>query len=115
MSISNKPKGDNIIEMNCGGQHHRIPTHKITYIESDDRRIAVHTTDNKIVCYHRIRDIELLLGASFYRCHRSYVVNLKYIMEYSNCIICLENGAKIPLSRRKYTEFKKVLSLYNET
>lgn len=113
MSVSNKPRDDNIIEIRSRGQHYRIPVHKILFVESDDRKIVIRTIDNEVTCYHRISDFELMLDASFYRCHRSYIVNLRHIMGYSNYVICLVNGTKVPVSRRKYTELKKVLSLYN--
>lgn len=48
----------------------------------------------------------------FYRSHRTYIVNLKYLREFSKkegFKIILENGMKIPLSRERKEEFLSII------
>ncbi|PCJ64331.1 MAG: hypothetical protein COA58_13335 [Bacteroidetes bacterium] len=60
----------------------------------------------KIVMSKTLKHYEELLGACFIRVHRSFLVNLKYISEYShiNSKILLKNGTQIDVSRRKTNE-----------
>ena len=55
------------------------------------------------------------LGESFVSCHRSYVVNIGYIRSISKTEVTLDNGRKIPLSRRLYDSVNKAfISFYKE-
>ena len=38
------------------------------------------------------------------RCHRSYIVNVKYIKSILKNHVLLEDGVEIPISRGKYKE-----------
>lgn len=46
-----------------------------------------------------ISEAEKLLGGGFIRCHRSYIVGLKYIAAVSGESVTLDDGTKIPVSR----------------
>ena len=47
---------------------------------------------------------QMLPKGNFVRCHRSYLVNIKYIKVVNKDTITLESGIKIPISRGKYEE-----------
>lgn len=51
-----------------------------------------------------IGDVEKMLppDGSFVRCHRSYLVNLAHVYRIEKAEIILDNGDRIPLSRRLY-------------
>ena len=67
--------------------------------------IDIHTNSEKITLRKKISDIEKLLPKnSFVRCHRSYLVNMKYIKLISKEYIILESGLRVPISRGKYKE-----------
>ena len=67
--------------------------------------IDIHTNSDKITLRKKISDIENLLPKrSFIRCHRSYLVNIKYIKTVTKDNVILESGLKIPISRGKYNE-----------
>ena len=44
------------------------------------------------------------LEAGFVRCHKSYLVNLKYIARYTATQFIMMNGKIIPISRSKKNE-----------
>ena len=52
------------------------------------------------------------LGSSFIRCHKSYLVNIKYISERVNQEFLLINGAKIPISKTKLKEVREWFTEY---
>lgn len=56
-----------------------------------------------------IKEIEKILDSKiFYRCHRSFLINLRKVEELSeeHNLLRLENDINIPISRNKIKEFK---------
>ena len=84
----------------------------ILYIESRAKKVEIHTKTDTVVAYGAIGELEKQLAGSFYRCHRGYLVNMAFIMEYWNDSITLNNGETIILSKDKYSEFVKVYMRY---
>ena len=84
----------------------------ILYIESRVKKVEIHTKTDIIEAYAAIGEMEKQLLGSFYRCHRGYLVNMAYIMEYRNDSIILNNGEMVLLSKEKYSEFVKVYMRY---
>lgn len=85
----------------------------IMYIESQLRKIRIHTTYDVIEYYHKLSDIEEeLKNFNFFKCHRSYIVNLNYVRSYDNVFITLKNGEKIYMSKYKLTDFSRAFMYY---
>ena len=84
----------------------------ILYIESRAKKVEIHTKTDIVEAYAAIGELEKQLVGSFYRCHRGYLVNMAFIMEYGNDSITLNNGETIILSKDKYSEFVKVYMRY---
>lgn len=75
--------------------------------------IDIYTTSDKITIRKKISDMEQMLPKeNFIRCHRSYLVNIKYIKVVNKDAITLENGIKIPISRGKYEEVNEAFINY---
>ncbi|MCI8373583.1 MAG: response regulator transcription factor [Lachnospiraceae bacterium] len=79
----------------------------IIYIESQRRKVEIHTIKEKITAYAVMKELEIQLDSRFYRCHRGYLVNMAYIREYQKDSIFLANGEWIYLSKEKYGDFVK--------
>ncbi|MDE6594062.1 MAG: LytTR family DNA-binding domain-containing protein [Oscillospiraceae bacterium] len=86
----------------------------ILYIESHGKKLEIHTVGlrENIVIYGTLENIQSKLGENFYRCHRSYIVNMMYIEEYDNESITLVYGDKVYLTKKKYGEFVKAYMWY---
>ena len=82
----------------------------VLYCEVINRKINLHIADGNIIEYYgKISELEKKLGDEFFKSHRSYLVNLKYISGYNSSEITLANGEKIPLSRSKKDELLSAL------
>lgn len=82
-------------------------------IESQLRKIRIHTTYDVIEYYHKLSDIEEdLKNFNFFKCHRSYIVNLNYVRSYDNVFITLKNGEKIYMPKYKLTDFLRAFMYY---
>ena len=86
----------------------------ILYIESRGKKVEIHTVreTEDIQIYAAMEELEGQLGEGFYRCHRSYIVNMVYIAEYNSDSIFLTNGNKVYLAKKKYGEFVKAYMWY---
>jgi len=90
--------------LNMAGESVRIPMSDILCVEAFGHSVAITTTADRYDAKQSISEIQDLLGDGFIRCHRSYIVGLKYIKRITKIEVILDNGKAIPLSRRSYDE-----------
>lgn len=92
---------------------------EIDYIESVDGSILVHVDGENYDCALTLTELEQrLANFGFFRCHRSYIVNLQKIREIitwtkNSYSLKLHTGkaAVVPLSRTKLQDLKALLNL----
>ncbi len=99
----NEDKGCLVIQTNQWCRSIRLRS--IFYCEVINRIIYIHTAQEVIDFYGKIEELGKQLDTRFYRCHRSYFVNLDFVTAYSNGEIVLENAEHIPVSRLRQKEF----------
>lgn len=90
---------------------HRISISDIEYIEAQGKHIIFSLVGNKTVktseplyAYESI----LVIDDGFFKCHRSYIVNIHYIDSYSHSEIIMRSGYRIPISRSCQKDFDVV-------
>lgn len=90
----------------------RLMFSDILYLEADDYYCKVYTEDRDYLATKTLKKLSAQLPADgpFFRCHRSYVVNLNRITEIGDLCVYLDKR-KVPLSRSKRAE---VLHLVNK-
>ena len=87
----------------------------IIYIESQAREIDIHFDGGMITTHVKISDVEKMLPDSlFFRCHRSYIVNLARIKRLERYDITMNNDEFIPVSQQLYSETKTRYFKYNQ-
>ena len=90
-----------------------IPKDEIVFCEIIDRKIYLNLASGEVVDYYeRIEKLETKLDNRFYRCHRSYLINLKHLKGYKNGTAYMDNGKEIPVSRLRSKEFSSVVLQY---
>lgn len=89
-----------------------IPVEDIYYIESNNRKIIIAVGDEKIECYGKIGGMERELQEGFFRTHRGYLVNMKYVERYSRTEVQMKNGSSLLISKYKYQDFVKAYLAY---
>ena len=90
-----------------------VPIGDIVFCEIIDRKIYLHLVSSEVVDYYeRIENLEKKLNHGFFRCHRSYLIHLKYLKGYKNGTAYMENGREIPVSRLRGKEFSNVILHY---
>ena len=103
-------KKNNYLTINVKNYVDRIKIDSIVYIETDRPNILIYTNDNKYTTKMSISKIDKILREhGFFRCHNSYIVNLK-LVESMN-INTLKIGEKyIPISKYRVKELKLALT-----
>ena len=106
-------KADNTesIMIQVGGSVFSLNIDEIYYFESANRKIIVHTKTGNIETYGKISDWENRLGNDFFRIHRSYLIQMKYVKKYNRTEAEMADGSRVLMSKYKYQEF---LSSYME-
>jgi DNA-binding LytR/AlgR family response regulator len=85
----------------------------ICYVEAFVHSVEIHTQKTSYTIKMGISQVEKLLQqASFFRSHRSYLVNLRWIKCISKKAIVLDTNQEIPLSRRLYNEANQAFIQY---
>lgn len=78
----------------------------ILYFEIRGRVVDAHGTSGIFSYYEQIGLLEReLSGKGFFRCHKSYLVNLKYVDVYNRQELVLDNGERIAIAKRRYEAF----------
>lgn len=95
-----------------------VDSSEIYYCEANERETLVYTKDYQYVVNSSISEFEGSLDSrDFFRCHRSYIVNLTKIKEIipwfnSTFILKFENlKGEVPVSRSKTKQFKSLMKL----
>ncbi len=86
----------------------RIKPSSIYYIELKDRCVTLYWTGGSYVTKYTIDEWEAMLPSeSFNRIHKSFLVNMDYIMEYNYTKLMLTTNIILPISRKKAKTAKK--------
>ena len=79
----------------------------ICYLSAQSGGSELWTRKDMFFCEESLLQWEEKLPDSvFFRCHSKYLVNLAHVMKFEQQVLILDNGEKIPVSRRKWKAFQ---------
>ena len=85
----------------------------IVFCEIIDKKIYLHLKTEEVIDYYdRIENLETKLDGRFFKCHRSYLINLSHLKSYKNGMAYMINDKQIPVSRLRSKEFSSVVLKY---
>lgn len=95
-----------------GHCHYSIPRADILYFESRKRQIILYTAADSYSFYQKLDVVEeRLSGSGFLRCHRSFLVQERYVRSWKENTLWLEDGRELPISRAYEKEVNRRLML----
>ncbi len=101
------------------GRTYDFPVDKIEYIEQVQHNLTVHTKDTDAVTITgKANDVDEILcsisDSSFLRCHKSYIVNLKYVVNINTEMrtFLMEDGSLVHISRSDFLSVKTAFENY---
>lgn len=84
-----------------------IKAEDILFIETDNRNVIIHTKEQDYVSNKKMDKLEQELdGIGFFRCHKSYLINLEHVYKFDRLNVYFKDGKKALVSTRKYTQLK---------
>lgn len=98
------------LNISIRGINHRIPLNTIIYIESNRRKVTIHTKSNDYDYYEKLDVLEeLLKGDGFIRCHQSYLIPIDRITSFHTTGLTLDGISRpISVSRRYQNDIKQL-------
>lgn len=88
---------------------YRIPMNDVEYLEAQNKQVRVYFSNGT---YTDIRELfshcEEIFSPDkgFFKCHRSYIVHLSHIAQFTKTSIVTNQHMTIPISRNSYAAFK---------
>ncbi len=111
--ISMKNASESSLLVRKGYESRIILFEEIVFCEIIDRKVYLHLASSETLdFYDRIENLETKLDSRFFRCHRSFLINLQYLKSYKSGTAYMENGREIPVSRLRGKEFSNVILQY---
>lgn len=100
-----------VILVKRGGIVTKVLLDDIIYAEVFNRKVMLHTMSGDIEYYGKLTDLSKKVGKEFYRTHRAYLVNLKYVEKYNATTIWLEKGTAL-VSKSQFAGFVRQYMQY---
>ena len=101
------------VMLNSRGSHIRLCVSDIIFAEVYGPRIIVHTRSEEIEYYGHLSELHKLAGDDFFRTHRGYLVNLRFVKKYDAGKCYMSKGEAL-ISKQNYPVFVKALMDYNK-
>lgn len=96
------------IPISYNGSIKNIKSNSIYYLEITDRHVILHCTDGDFITTQKMSDLEATLPSdNFNRIHKSFLVNMDYIIEYNYTQLTLSNAETLTISRTRAKNAKK--------
>lgn len=108
-----KTPEEKYVMINNAGVHSKVMIEDIVYAEVFNRKIVIHKLNDTIEYYGKLSDLEALAGENFFRPHRAYLINFKYVVKYDATTIYLETGSVL-MAKQNYPVFVKKYMKYNQ-
>lgn len=109
--IKENDQKNKTIQIKDGYETILIEVNSIKYIEAEGNYLNVFCDTKKYVVRQSLDSfVDELASPSFYKIHRSYVINISKILKYSKKDVQMDNQAILPISRNVKDEFEVFMS-----
>ena len=88
---------------------HRVPLRAIEYVEAQNKRVLFVLSDGRTIESNEplyTYEPQLLLSDGFFKCSRSYIVNINRIEAYTPKEIRTQSGCRIAIARSHQKDFE---------
>jgi DNA-binding LytR/AlgR family response regulator len=108
-AVKNLAQSNKSLVLTVDGEICRIPASEIRYIESQDHYVIIRTALRDYRTKINLSEIEKSLDNNFFRCQRSFIINLRFVYKITRSCIVLDDMTEIPLSRNLYEAANQAL------
>ncbi len=97
-AVSNLAKAEKRLCITYDRQTDFVPLSLITYVEAQKQYVMIHTTGESYRMKSSLGEIEKRLDEYFFKCQRSFIVNLRHVKRINSDCVVLKNGDEVPIS-----------------
>ena len=94
------------------GRMRAVQPSRITYVESDRRKLHIHAGKDVLTTYATLDALMRDLPDTFVRCHKSFLVNMRYIAFIEATRIGLLSGEVVPVSQKRRRATQEAFARY---
>ncbi|MBO5755040.1 MAG: response regulator transcription factor [Clostridia bacterium] len=90
-----------------------VPRDDILYVEVFGNDLVFHCKNDTVEGIGSLSGVmERLPSDQFYRSHRNFIVNLRYVQRIGRFFFVMQNGEKVSVAKNRYTEARGVFERY---
>ena len=93
----------------------KIALEDTNYLEAQNKSVLVFPHNGTSIeiseLFSRCEEI-FTLEQGFFRCHRSYIINLNFVNQFTKNSVTMTNGVTLPISRNRSLAFKEAYFTY---
>lgn len=93
----------------------KIALEDTNYLEAQNKSVLVfpHNGTSIEICelFSRCEEV-FTLEQGFFRCHRSYIINLNFVNQFTKNSVTMTDGVTLPISRNRSLAFKEAYFTY---
>jgi DNA-binding LytR/AlgR family response regulator len=90
-----------------------VPRDDILYVEVFGNDLVFHCKGGTVEGIGSLTGVmERLSSNGFYRSHRNFIVNLRYVQRIGRFFFVMQNGEKVSVAKNRYTEARGVFESY---
>jgi two-component system LytT family response regulator len=109
-----KPEGKNLVLINHSKGFTLVDIKDIIWLEANDNYTNIYMlAQKKIIASKTLKEFEAILPeAEFFRVHRSALINIHYVKEYSNHEggeVILSDGTRVQVSKARIQDFSEYI------
>lgn len=106
---------EQFLPLKINGVWSQIDMNFITFVESAGHSLLFHLADRRVFkVMAAFKDYQKLLDLNpdFYRCHKSYMVNMRYVKDWCQTAFTLRDGDEVNISRPYRQAARSVYACY---
>lgn len=111
-AVENCRRTEQVLMIKTKDGQEKVSVSEIEYIAALGHRTVISVAGRTIDSGTGISVLEKQLGEGFVKCHRSYIVGLRYVKSISKSELTLDSGTKLPLARGSYREVNEAFIKY---
>lgn len=93
------------------GKLHYFNPEDILYVKARGKYCTVECVQYSVPLNRLLGDMENMLGGTFIRVHRSYLVNAAHIVSVKRYELTLTNGDVVPIPKQRYAQVRREIAL----
>lgn len=98
---------NNYLTISWNRREHNILIDDIIYMERNLRTTTIYCTTSKYRTSEKLGDLLDRLTDHFICCHRSFIINLDWVIDFENNFVKLRGNHSVPVSQKKAADVKK--------